>query len=67
MTAKEMFEERGYIKTENAYTIEYLRSDEDYIYFQKRKKIIGIGDYTINVNTLVMINKQCEELGWLDE
>ena len=38
MTAREMFEECGYIKTENAYTIEYSHSDEDYIYFYKGKK-----------------------------
>lgn len=65
MTAREMFEECGYIKTENAYAIEYSRSSEDYVYFYKGKKIIGIGDYTIKVNTLVAINKQCEELGWV--
>lgn len=64
-TAREMFEECDYIKTENAYTIEYSHSDKDYIYFYKGKKIIGIGNYTINVNTLVAINKQCEELGWV--
>ena len=38
MTAREMFEECGYIKTENAYAIEYSRSSEDYIYFCKGKK-----------------------------
>ena len=25
----------------------------------------GIGFYKINVNTLEAINKQCEELGWM--
>ena len=50
MNAREMFEECGYIKTENAYTIEYSHSDEDYIYFYKGKKIIC---------------KQAKELGWL--
>lgn len=65
MNAKEMFEECGYIKIENANTIEYSRSEEDYIYFEKRAKLIGIGFYKINVNTLEAINKQCEELGWM--
>ena len=65
MNAKEMFEECGYIKIENANTIEYSRSEEDYIYFEKEKKLIGIGFYKINVNTLEAINKQCEELGWM--
>ena len=65
MNAKEMFEECGYIKIENANTIEFSRSDEDYIYFEKEKKLIGIGFYKINVNTLEAINKQCEELGWM--
>lgn len=65
MNAKEMFEECGYIKIENANTIEFSRSEEDYIYFEKEKKLIGIGFYKINVNTLEAINKQCEELGWM--
>ena len=33
--------------------------------FEKEKKLIGIGFYKINVNTLEAINKQCEELGWM--
>lgn len=65
MNAKEMFEECGYIKIENANTIEFSRSEEDYIYFEKATKLIGIGFYKINVNTLEAINKQCEELGWM--
>lgn len=65
MNAKEMFEECGYIKIENANTIEFSRSEEDYINFEKEKKLIGIGFYKINMNTLEAINKQCEELGWM--
>lgn len=60
-----MFEECGYIKRENANTIEFSRSEDDYIYFKKKAKLIGIGFYKINVNTLEAINKQCEELGWM--
>ena len=60
-----MFEECGYIKIENANTIEFSRSEDDYIYFVKEKKLIGIGFYKINVNTLKAINKQCEALGWM--
>lgn len=65
MNAKEMFEECGYIKIENANTIELSRSEEDYIYFEKKAKLIGIGSYKINMNTLEAINKQCKELGWM--
>ena len=65
MNAKEMFEECGYIKVEDANTIDFSRSEEDYIYFEKERKLIGIGIYKIDVNTLKSINKQCEELGWM--
>lgn len=65
MNAKEMFEECGYTKKEKGKTIEYSRTDEDYIYFEKETKLIGIGFYKINVNTLKAINAQCEELGWI--
>lgn len=65
MTAKEKFEECGYIKTENANIIEFYRSEEDYIYFEKKKKIIGIGFYTISLNTMKAVNQQIKELGWI--
>lgn len=65
MNAKEMFEECGYLKVEDAKTIDFSRSEEDYLYFEKERKLIGIGIYKINVNTLEAINKQCEELGWM--
>ena len=65
MNAKEMFEECGYIKIENANTIEFSHSEEDYIYFEKKAKLIGIGFYKLNMNTLEAINKQCKELGWM--
>ena len=64
MNAKEMFEECDYIKVEDEKTIDFSRSEEDYIYFEKERKLIGIGIYKINVDTLKAINKQCEELGW---
>ena len=60
-----MFKECGYIKIENANTIEFSRSEDDYVDFIKEKKLIGVGFYKINVNTLEAINKQCEELGWM--
>jgi hypothetical protein len=65
MNAEEMFEECGYIKIENANTIEFSRSDIDYIRFEKKAKLIGVGFYNINMITLEAINKQCEELGWV--
>lgn len=53
MNAKEMFEECGYIKIENANTIEYSRSEEDYIYFEKGALLIifiyNLVDYIKNI------------------
>ena len=48
-----MFEECGYIKIENANTIEYSRSEEDYIYFEKGALLIifiyNLVDYIKNI------------------
>lgn len=68
MKAKEMFEKLGYTFCENhhsMFAIIVYRKDLDYIYFDSDKKI-DIKCF-IDVPLLKAINKQVEELGWLDE
>ena len=78
MTAKEMFEELGYIQSANDdYEIVYNYDFSDfdtysYICFNKNDEkiemennIIVGSDITISV--LKAINKQIEELGWINE
>ena len=77
MTAKEMFEELGYKYEENNTEIIYFnsfRSRFQYlIVFYKDIKTIEKFKYYnnvsvgINVKELQAINKQIEELGWLDK
>lgn len=67
-SAKEMFEDLGYkIYYENELTLCYINEEnDDYIYFYIHcKKIEVLHDITIY--ELKAINKQIEELGWLDE
>ena len=78
MNAKEMFEKLGYeteLFWQKDHTIEYLKREEDDFYgmavmtsiiFHKRLKQIKINGI-INKDDLQAINKQIEELGWLDE
>ena len=81
MTAQEMFEELGYIPfftTDRiiAYqSIPNIENEEDIIFvffYLKTKRIktcynIQIDDVMVDIPLLKTINKQCEELGWLDE
>ena len=53
MNAKEMLKECDYIKIENANTIEFSRSEEDYIYFEKEKK----------TNRNWILQNKCEHTG----
>ena len=73
MTAKEMFEQLGYIeRPNNEYDTDaeliYDTQKRFYhsIYFDK-DKTIDISSSTITLDLLKAINKQIEELGWLDE
>lgn len=72
MSAKEMFEELGYIHKylNNSHRIEYfLNRDDEFhfvftkIIFYKRLKKIYI-DGILTLKELQAINKQIEELGW---
>lgn len=73
MSAKEMFEKLGYKQVNN--DINYLIYDLDGVFklkFYKPQQDIEIevieDTYnTLDVEELQAINKQVEELGWLDE
>lgn len=85
-TAKEMFEELGYIQVEDTKSqnimnweiiyetkVDYVgrkaqfRFDENSIYAQLFEDDKKIGGCYIGKKQLQAINKQAEELGWLDE
>ena len=70
MSAKEMFEELGYVYDLCSDGIWYDNSDGENdgqaINFNKNKYIQLIGDFEImELDLLQAINKQVEELGWL--
>lgn len=68
MTAKELFEELGYeVDYKNDYSLRYHNEENDYyIYFYNYSKKIEVL-HDITLQELKAINKQVEELGWLDE
>ena len=73
-TAKEMFEELGYEKFENDFRITYERytPECEMAEFEKVTKEITFADDNCEVviisrKVLQAINKQVEELGWLDD
>lgn len=78
LSAKEMFEELGYKEAENdIYFLKYYKpgklSHDKEIKFHKLDKSITVKDDNrinyrwFNMKELQAINKQAEELGWLDE
>ena len=76
MTAKEMFEELGYELKNNDKNEWYYQKGNEYfdtkvIYFDEEDKTLkchdgGCGNVPIDVEELKAIQKQVEELGWLD-
>lgn len=72
-TAKEMFEALGYglVRNDEKYiTYVDVLNEDLYISFSKEYKVVSgtpTYDYFLNMSILKAINKQCEELGWLDE
>ena len=80
MSAKEMFEKLGYetLFLPYDYHKEYKNGREIFISFDTKKKTVAKGkcgfvvepmdlkDITITMSELKAINKQVEELGWLD-
>lgn len=78
MSAKEMFEKLNFKWKESKEVIEYSRSSFKHFTFLSKEKITFYKDdyfgyfnlegiFSINKDLLQAINKQCEELGWLDE
>lgn len=71
MSAKEMFEKLGYEEREETFSMSCIKSYIHkgsfihIIYFDYDKQI-DIGNRPITFDLLQAINKQCEELGWLD-
>ncbi|HIQ90720.1 MAG TPA: hypothetical protein IAB27_03730 [Candidatus Coprosoma intestinipullorum] len=74
MSAKEMFEKLGYKQEIHIAYILYIKNEDDYsqdeqrIFFHHDTETIN-KPFTggINAKELQAINKQVEELGWLDE
>ena len=69
MKAEEMFEKLGFVKEDLEEGIEYLEfsyadNNIEFNNFMKEVYVRGVG---INVAMLAAINKQADELGWLDE
>lgn len=75
MTAQEMFKELGYIRSTYIDVIKYSKKLDDTFYwievmFDLLEKEIVLNDngyeaYIITCDLLKVINKQCEELGWI--
>lgn len=68
-SAKEMFEELGYLKSTTNNLIEYQNEyrDEEYVDFYRKEKYYNCGLYLVDMPLHKAIQKQLEELGWLDE
>ena len=66
-SAKEMFEELGYKKTNSEIEmIIYNNSENELLYFYLDTKDVNVDNITfINIELLKAINQQCKELGWL--
>ena len=74
MTAREMFEELGYLlEAHNEYTIKYSKEECDYTTFDfnlKNKKIYSrfmSAAHGITLDELKAVIRQAKELGWLEE
>ena len=67
MSAKEMFKKLGYTFIENKECIVYGTDMTRWLIFDKSEKEIVIDFDNISVDELKAINKQAQELRWLDE
>lgn len=74
-TADEIFEELGYKRFNKKHdfeNIKYYKDDDNILYFdEKDKSFYKSGEYDsmcddITMQELKVINKKCEELGWLE-
>lgn len=74
MSAKEMFEKLGYKQEIHIAYILYIKNEENYsenehriFFYHDTETICKPFTDGINVKELQAINKQIEELGWLDD
>lgn len=77
MNAREMFEKLGYRRSTDIDMIKYSKELDDRFYLIKvmfdlsEKEVVldnnGYEAYIITCSLLKAINKQCEELGWIEE
>lgn len=67
MTAKEMFEKCGFVLKENSKLhIWYVyKGYIDIIFYKQRKCYVDDAD-KIDMQLHIAINKQCQELGWIE-
>lgn len=64
-SARELFEELGYVINVWKSSIEYFNYDENKnIWFNFDTKTVEIGGVDITIKELNAINKQVEKLGW---
>lgn len=68
MSAKEMFEELDFKidDIKSTYLSYYNKKEDSYVYFDHIYKTVEV-QFDINMDLLKAINKQVEELGWLNE
>ena len=73
MNAERMFFNMGYVKGARNHDFAYILGDTKGVRFDlqnKNVKVKNFGrdkEFVADMNLLKAINKQCEELGWLDE
>lgn len=65
-TAREIFEEMGYIYSENNFIICYERGESEAIEFEKENRKIVVDFYKLTPDEVLATYKQCEELGWIE-
>ena len=67
MNAKELFDKLGYVKSETNIHITYdSKYEEDYVEFNLLTESYNCGHYNVTMELHKAINKQLEELGWLE-
>ena len=73
MSAKEMFEELGYKKCDECISPVYIKKNDPFTWVNFCTTGVGIstqhglGYEFLDYKLVKAINKQCEELGWLEE
>ena len=67
MTAQEMFEQLGWVLKQNGLKIIYYHPNyNETLEFDKEFEEYYVENLAIDMSTLKAINKQCQELGWIE-